>query len=112
MTEQAVKDRISLGMPDWKKIQAGHNVAITVDAQAIYQSERERLKSWIGTKDINNIIARYPIRETMALEGVVSALQFKSKSQYESAVRKLVMDDAAMKALLINFFGGLPAAVA
>ncbi|RUZ73975.1 ATP-binding protein [Mesorhizobium sp. M7A.F.Ca.US.006.01.1.1] len=112
MTEQAVKDRISLGMPDWKKIQAGHDVAITVDAQALYKSEREQLKAWLDAGDVNKIIARYPIRETMALEGIVSALQFKSKNQYESAVRKLVMDDAAVKAMLIGFFGGLPAAIA
>ncbi|MCR5939773.1 ATP-binding protein [Ochrobactrum sp. XJ1] len=40
MTEQAVKDRISLEMPDWKMIQAGKDVSITVDAQALFQCER------------------------------------------------------------------------
>lgn len=112
MTEQAVKDLISLEMPDWKKIQAGQNVAIAVDARALYQSERERLMAWLDAKDVSKIIARYPIRETMALEGIVSALQFKSKSQYESAVRKLVVDDNTMKTMLIGFFGNLPAAIA
>ena len=63
-------------------------------------------------KDISKIIARYPIRETMALEGVVSALQFRSKNQYESAVRKLIIDDPTIKAFLIDFFGRLPATIA
>lgn len=112
MTEQAVKDQISIGMPDWKKIQAGDNVAIEVDAQALYDEERERLQAFVNAKDIGSIIARYPIRETPALEAIVSALQFKSKSQYESAVRKLVIDDAEIKAILLGFFGDLPAAVA
>ena len=112
LTEQAVKDQISLNMPDWKKIQAGSNVAIAVDAQTLYQAERERLRAWLEEKEVRKIIARYPIRETMALTGIVSALQFKSKDQYEAAVRKLITDDAAMRAMLMTFFGGLPAALA
>jgi hypothetical protein len=110
MTEQAVKDRISLGMPDWRKIQAGEHVAITVDAQTLYQEERERLQAWLDAKDVGSIIRRYPIRETMALTAIVRNLQFKSRNQYEAAVRKLVVDDASIRATLIDFFGGLPTA--
>ena len=108
MTEQAVKDQISLGMPDWKKIQAGENVSITVDAQALYQEERERLQAWLDARDVGSIIARYPIRETMALAVIVRNLEFKSRAQYEAAVRKLVIDDATIKATLMGFFGDLP----
>ncbi len=110
MTEQAVKDRISLGMPDWRKIQAGENVAITVDAQTLYKEERERLQAWLDARNVGSIIKRYPIRETMALAAIVRNLQFKSRNQYESAVRKLVVDDASIRATLIGFFGGLPTA--
>ncbi|RWH72878.1 hypothetical protein [Mesorhizobium sp.] len=81
MTELIVTDKIGLEMPDWKKIQAGQNVNIVLDAQAFYQEERARLQSWITVKDVRNIIARYPIRETQALASIVSALQFKSRSQ-------------------------------
>lgn len=111
MTEQAVKDLIGLEMPDWRKIQAGGNVSITLDAQALYTAERAQLEAWIETGDVPKIIARYPIRETMALVGIVSSLQFKNKDQYEAAVRKLVTDDSTIKNLLISFFGGLPAAL-
>lgn len=111
MTEQAVKDLIGLEMPDWRKIQGGGNVSITLDAQALYTAERAQLEAWIETGDVPKIIARYPIRETMALVGIVSSLQFKNKDQYEAAVRKLVTDDSTIKNLLISFFGGLPAAL-
>lgn len=111
MTEQVVKDQVSLGMLDWKKIQSGQNVSIAIDAQAYYQAERACLQDWIAKKDVAKIIARYPIRETPALAAVVSALQFKSRSQYEAAARKLVIDDAAIKSFLLGHFGGLPAAI-
>lgn len=112
MTEQAVKDEIRLEMPDWKKIQAGASVNITVDAQSFYQMERSQLHSWLTAQDVNKIIGRYPIRETMALDRIASALQFKNKKQYEAAVRKLVIDDSTIKALLIGYFGNLPTAIA
>ena len=111
MTEQAVKDQISLGMPDWKKIQTGHNVQITVDAQALYQAERQQLQTWLAQAAVSKIISRYPIRETMALESIVSTLQFKSRSQYEAAVRKLLYDDKKLRTMLMGFFGKLPAAI-
>ena len=111
MAEQAVKDEISLGMPDWKKIQTGDSVNISVDAQNVYLNERSQLQSWLAARDINKIIARYPIRETMALDRIASALQFKNRTQYETAVRKLVIDNSTIKSLLIGYFGNLPTAI-
>lgn len=112
MTEQAVKDKISMHMPDWKGIQNGQNVSISVDAQTMYQTEKAQLQAWIAAADIGKIVARYPIRETMALSAVINALQFKSRGQYEAAVRKLVCDDATIKLALLSHFGGLVAALA
>ena len=93
LTEQTAKDQASLGMFDWKKIQSGQNISIAVDAQALYSTEKTRLQTWITAKDVGRIIARYPIRETAALGAIASALQFKNKHLYESAVRKVVTDD-------------------
>ena len=83
-----------------------------VDAQALYQAERTQLLTWLDAKDVSKIVARYPIRETMALESIVSTLQFKSKSQYEAAVRNLLCDDVGLRGMLMGLFGGLPAAIA
>lgn len=112
MTEQAVKDKIGIQMPDWKAIQRGDNINITVDAQAMYLAEKAQLQSWIAAKDVEKIVGRYPIRETMALAAVVNALQFKSRGQYEAAVRKLVSDNESIRVTLIEHFGGLVAALA
>jgi ABC-type Mn2+/Zn2+ transport system ATPase subunit len=111
MTEQVVKDQVSLKMLDWKKIQSGQNVTIDVDAQAYYQTERACLQNCIASKNVAKIIERYPIRETPALAAIVSALQFKNRSQFEAAARKLIVDDAVIKNFLMGHFGGLPAAI-
>jgi ABC-type cobalamin/Fe3+-siderophores transport system ATPase subunit len=109
MAEQAVKDEISLQIPDWKKIQSGQTVAITVDAAKVYEAERNQLSSWIAAKDIDKILARYPVRDTGALGAIASALLFKSRQVYEAAARKIVSDDSEIKARLLSHFGNLPA---
>ncbi|GAB3588713.1 hypothetical protein APE01nite_20720 [Acetobacter peroxydans] len=111
MTEQSVKDQISLGRPDWKKIKAGASVNITVDAQTMYQTELANLQALIAANNITAIIARYPIRETPALGAIVTALNLKSLKLYEAAVRKLLAEDAATRARLLGLFGDLPAAI-
>lgn len=111
MTEQSVKDQISLGRPDWKKIKAGASVNITVDAQTMYQTELANLQALIAANNITAIMARYPIRETPALGAIVTALNLKSLKLYEAAVRKLLAEDAATRARLLGLFGDLPAAI-
>lgn len=108
MTEQAVKDEISLQMPDWKLIQSGHTIAIAVDVQTQFQAELAQLESWIAAKNIEKILARYPVREAGALGAIASALQFKTKATYEAGVRKVVSESAEIKTHLLSHFGQLP----
>ncbi len=110
MTEQAIRDQISLQMPDWKSIQEGAIVEISVNPQSAYQEELAQLQRWIASREINKIVARYPIRETEALAAIVNALHLR-RDDYESAVRKLVIEVADIKTLLMGHFGGLPAAI-
>lgn len=111
MTEQAVKDLISLEMPDWKMIKRGQDIIIKVDAHSMYQTEQQNLTNWIKERDVASIIARYPVRETNALEGIVGALRFKSRDDYNSAVRKMLRENIKLRDMLTSLFGGLSAAI-
>lgn len=108
MTEQCVKDQASVQMLDWKKIKNGENLDISVDAQSIFNDEVVKIKAMIEDKKIEEIMQRYPIRETSALGVIHKALEFNSKANYESAVRKLVSEDEDIKNHLLSFFGDIP----
>lgn len=112
MSEQIVKDQVSLGMLDWKRILNGENVAITVDAQSHLEGERKTLRDWLAAGDMEQIVKRYPIRESQAIQGITAALQFKNRGLYEAAARKLVTEDGEIKAFLLGMMGALPAAIA
>ncbi len=107
MTEQAVKDAISLEMPDWKKIAPGQTIKIEVDAQSLLSDEQARLRGYLKSADISSIVCRYPIRETPALGVIVKELGLKDCATYEAAVRKLMDDNREAKKQMLAFFGQL-----
>ena len=109
MTEQTVKDQISLRMPDWKKILSGQKVNISCDTSKLYRVERGQLDRWITQGEIEKIVARYPVRETGAIDAIAAALQFKSTTLYEASVRRMVSEDKKIRAHLLSHFGQLPA---
>jgi hypothetical protein len=55
------------------------------------------------------MIARYPVRETGALTVIAQKLGFQSRGQYESAVRKLMIDDPDALDFVRALFGTLNA---
>ena len=111
MTEQVVKDMISLQVPDWKAIASNAAISISVDAKSAMTTELTRLETLLAARDVSSIVARYPVRETGALGAIAANLGFKSCALYESAVRKLVEDDPDAKAEMLSLFGPLSPAL-
>jgi|GEM_PF-6235752 len=52
-------------------------------------------------KDIGNLLARYPIRETKVLSNITKALGL-TRIKYESSVRKLIIDNDDIKKFYRN----------
>jgi hypothetical protein len=50
----------------------------------------------IAENNLNGLISRYPIRETPVLNGIADGLGLQ-KDTYESAVRKLIIDDVEIR---------------
>lgn len=59
--------------------------------------------------NLEEIISRYPIRETPALDKIAKELGFQSREQYEGAVQKLLMDDNEALTFVRSLFGTLEA---
>ncbi len=65
------------------------------------------LQALIAAADTSAIISRYPVRETPALDRVATTLGFQGRTQYEAAVRKLLMDDKDTLQTAMSLFGTL-----
>ena len=64
-----------------------------VDIPALRDHERAKFEKAIEESDLATIIERYPVRETGALAAIAEGLGFRSRSEYERAVLKLLRDD-------------------
>ena len=65
----------------------------------------------LSEKNITALIARYPVRETPALEAVSQALGFLSKDKYEQAVRKMLIDSEEERSNVLSIIQPIAEAV-
>ena len=105
--EKSVREAIFRQLPRRAGISAGSPINISVNVARELRVEEERLQRAIAANDLVALLRRYPVRETPALGAIANRLGFQGRQQYESAVRKLLMDDAGALAFVKSLFGSL-----
>jgi ABC-type cobalamin/Fe3+-siderophores transport system ATPase subunit len=105
--EKEVHEAVQRGIPTQSQIASGTPVAINIDIGKMLADEQSEFERLVASKDLEKIISRYPIRETQVLSIVSRSLGFQDRKQYEGAVVKLFMDDAAALTFARNLFGSL-----
>lgn len=107
VVEASIRQTLMSKLPKRSDIAQAQPIAITIDVPIIVAEEVARLTQACDQGDIGAIIARYPVRETPALDRIAINLGFQGRTQYEGAVRKLLMDDAEALFVLQALFGTL-----
>ena len=109
VAEKRVREAFFAHIPNRVQLSAAEPLNISIDIPQIVREELARFQTALETRNLETIISRYPVRETPALDAIARKLGFQGRSQYESAVRKLLMDDAAALEFARSFFGTLAA---
>lgn len=107
VAEKAIRARVIQQIPNKAAIEAGQPVTIQIDIAAEVSTERSRFDTQLATNNLDALIQRYPVRETPALSKIAEALGFQDREQYESAVLKLLLDDATAVTFIRSLFGTL-----
>jgi hypothetical protein len=111
LSERAIllqlRSEVMRHLPRSQDIQAGQPVEICIDTGAAVAAELTRFETLLNGKDLEGLIRRYPVRETAALGSIAKELGFQTRSQYEAAVRKLLIDDPAALSFVRQMFGDL-----
>jgi len=108
--EKRIGEKISRLRPTWVQIQQGHVVSVTENTGIILSAEIAHFDGLIAANNIDELLARYPFRETPVITGIVAALKI-SASNYEQIVRKMVLDEKPLKADLLAKLGNIVAAI-
>lgn len=107
VVELSIRKELMTKLPKRADIAQAEVLTVTIDVPAVVAAEVSRLTEGCDAADLSAVIARYPVRETPALDRIATSLGFQGRSQYESAVRKLLMDDGEALSLLRNLFNTL-----
>lgn len=110
--EKTLRDELDKHWPKQAEISAGNPIRFEIDVAATVNEEVAVFNQAIAVNNLEKIIARYPVRETPMLTEITRKLGFQTRGQYESAVRRLLMDDITSLDFVKSQFGTLAADVA
>ena len=93
LCEKQVRNQAMTSLPKHKDIAQKDNFEIKINLKEVLEKEKALFDKLIADNNLNGLIARYTVRETPVLNGIANELKLQ-KDTYESAVKKLIMDDA------------------
>jgi len=92
LCEKQVRNNIMIALPKHKDIALRGEFEYKLDLKDIIEKEESLFDKLIADNDLDGLISRYPVRETQVLAAIATGLGL-TREKYESAVRKLIIDD-------------------
>jgi hypothetical protein len=108
IAEKAARAQVFTLLPKKGDIASGGKRTAEIDFGKIAAVEAERLENLLNASDFVGVLQRYPIRESNALDAIARNLGFANRGLYESAVRKILADDAEAVKVIRKLLGEMP----
>ena len=95
-------------IPNWESIKdnSTQSFCISIDTQ-LYSEELNRFNKLVDEENLDKLIARYPVRQSCALETIARYLVCKNRTDYESIVINLIRRDNKLAEKLKKRIGPL-----
>ncbi len=97
LCEKQVRNGIMAILPDHKSIQKKEEFNLIYNVEEMLEKEESHFDKLVADNKLDDLISRYPIRETSVLKNIVKGLEMVSRLQYESSVRQLIIEDSETK---------------
>ncbi|WP_375503398.1 AAA family ATPase [uncultured Nostoc sp.] len=107
LSEKRIRSKIIAALPTHKDIINQDKFSIEIDLKSELLKEKVIFEKSVQEKDYNSLISRYPVRETEVLAKISESLGFQDRQKYESAVRKLIIDDSNTLSFFRSLLGDL-----
>lgn len=101
LCERRLRNDIMSSLPKHRNIQNREEFNLTFNLDSILQVEEACFDRLVEENNIIGLLTRYPIRETQVLNKIISGLGL-TREQYESSVRKLIIDDADIRTFYLT----------
>ena len=109
--ERRLRNAILAEIPDWKTIRARRVAQIDISVESPYEEELERIRSLVQERVFDELVTRYPIRESGVFDAVARALKLPNRKAYERAVLVQAQTNEQLAGSLRSRIGGLSSAL-
>ena len=109
--EHVVRNRIVSEAPGWETIRDDVKSCFNISVISPFQQELARFRELFEAKDFDQLVARYPLRESRVFDRVARALEFKKRELYEQTLIARVQSDAVLAEKLRQRVGPLSLAL-
>jgi ABC-type branched-subunit amino acid transport system ATPase component len=107
--QNVIREKFFQNLPGKEEMASAKPIEVSIDVANEVEEERSRLQDALDNGRLEEVIAKYPIRETPALTKIAKNMGFQSREQYEGAVLKLLVDDKEALEFVKSLFGPLVA---
>ena len=107
MAEYRCDRRILLNLADGKSIQDKKVERKSISIDATYREALAEYKKAVTSRDLNKLVARYPLKDSRVFEVMVKALECRTQDVYQSMVIARIKKDDELKGILKKKLGGL-----
>lgn len=81
--ERRVRNSVLSQLPDWKQIKDKQTMNITEEITPLYEEELNHFNKLMDEKKLDELFARYPLRESKVFSEIAKALRFQKRKHYE-----------------------------
>ena len=107
ITKKSIRKFVLAQIPNDDVLLEGAPVVLGNDAISRLKERKKELDVAVENKDWETIISKCPLRQSGAMDGISKALGFPKASEYEQAVRKLLVDDSSVLKFVRDLFEDL-----
>ena len=105
--ERQIRERFLSEVPDTESIMGEPTQSICVSIDSLYLDELNRFNKLVEDGELDQLVARYLLRESNVFEKLTKALRCLTKKDYERMVIKLISDDNELSKKLKERIGPL-----
>ena len=109
--ERLVRDQITSQAPDWKTIRDQALSAFQISLKSPFQDELTRFRELLEARAFDQLVARYPLRDSRVFKAIAGALEFSKRDLYEQTLIARIQSDAVLVEKLKERIGPLSLAL-
>ncbi len=107
LAERTIRDKLLEKIPTRDQIKEKSNDVVEVAIESPYSDELKRLTELVKKCEIDEVVSRYPVRESGVLDSLARGLEYKARDEYEEFALLHIGRDAALQGLLRDKLGKL-----